>query len=410
MPSLEMSTRIDWRKFEPTRTRLYIAIAIWAAIVIPTTAVMYWMVLTGRSDVVIGGDFLAFYAAAKASLSGAATEIYNAAYFQNQLEALAPHRDDIKLTWQYPPTYLLFVSAFGFAPYLLSYTLWATASAISFFAVLRNLINDRLILLAAFACPSAYMAYITGQNGFLSAALITIAVVYPKSRPIFAGIAAGLLTYKPQLGLLIPLAYLAGGCWRAFISAALTAIGLAAISLAAFGIETWAAFFDSILNTSALVTSKAFPLAKMATPYTAALFAGLPVVVAKLIYVLFSGVSVFVVWRTWRSDLAPLWKASALLSVVFFTAPYGFHYELIILALPVAYIAHQAVENSWLKYEKLMMAIAVMLPFGFAHLADMRQGPSIIFITVLLIFVMTMRRINVAAPGIFEFKKKLQSV
>uniref|UniRef100_UPI0013D4954D glycosyltransferase 87 family protein n=1 Tax=Klebsiella pneumoniae TaxID=573 RepID=UPI0013D4954D len=49
--------------------------------------------------------------------------------------------------------------------------------------------------------------------------------------------------YKPQYGILFPLALIAGRHMTAFVSASVVAVALAALSCLAFGVESWAAFF-----------------------------------------------------------------------------------------------------------------------------------------------------------------------
>ena len=69
-------------------------------------------------------------------------------------------------------------------------------------------------------------------------------------RPALAGVLIGLLTYKPHLGLLFPIALIAGGHWRAFATATIAAVLIAAASWLVFGSESWNAFFASIGHTS----------------------------------------------------------------------------------------------------------------------------------------------------------------
>jgi len=84
-----------------------------------------------------------------------------------------------------------------------------------------------------------------GQNGFLTAALLGGALVMLDHRPIVAGILFGLLAYKPQFGMMIPLVLAASGRWRPFAAAAATVLILALAATAAFGPHVWQAFLDS---------------------------------------------------------------------------------------------------------------------------------------------------------------------
>src|SRR6185437_10853115 len=77
----------------------------------------------------------------------------------------------------------------------------------------------------------------------LTAALLGGTLVLMPARPVLAGICLGLLSYKPQYGVLFPLALVAASQWRTFLAAAITATALALLSWIAFGAESWQAFF-----------------------------------------------------------------------------------------------------------------------------------------------------------------------
>src|SRR5208282_4425760 len=102
-----------------------------------------------------------------------------------------------------------------------------------------------LWLLVALAFPAVLVNIGHGQNGFLTAALLGAALVQLDHRPLIAGILFGLLAYKPQFGLMIPLALTASGRWRSFAAAAATVALLAVATTIAFGPHVWQAFFDS---------------------------------------------------------------------------------------------------------------------------------------------------------------------
>ena len=383
---------IDWSRYGPTRRNLWILFGVWATFSALTGAVMYGAALAGVSGVMIGGDFSAFFIAARAAAEGAAASIYDVADFQARLNAAFPGRDDLTLSWQYPPTYFLVIAPFAAAPYLLGYTIFSGATAGAYATLLRKRIDDKLLFFAIVASPAAFIALTSGQNGFLTAALLLLAVSDPKRRPILAGIAAGLLTIKPHLGLLLPIAYLAAGCWRAIGVAALTALALAALSLAAYGTEPWLAFFSAVTDVAGRVEIGLMPLAKMATPYSAALYAGFPEWPARIFHLMSALCAAFSVWRVWRTSDDCALRAGALIAGVFLVAPYGFYYELIILGFPVAIVAMRALETGWLRYERWMLAGVWALSVSTPMFADTRHGISTGFLIILLVFALVMRR------------------
>ena len=81
-----------------------------------------------------------------------------------------------------------------------------------------------LWLLLALAFPSVLINVGHGQNGFLTAALLGGALVVLDRRPLVAGILLGLLVYKPQYGLMLPIVLAVSGRWRCFAAAAATVV------------------------------------------------------------------------------------------------------------------------------------------------------------------------------------------
>ena len=101
--------------------------------------------------------------------------------------------------------------------------------------------------------PAALWNVTAGQNGFLTAALIGGTLGLLERRPALAGVCLGLLTYKPQFGLLFPFALIADRRWTTILVAAATAIALAALSWLAFGSASWQAFVHWMPITSRIV-------------------------------------------------------------------------------------------------------------------------------------------------------------
>src|SRR3984957_15709122 len=102
--------------------------------------------------------------------------------------------------------------------------------------------GDLLWLLLVLGFPSVLINIGHGQNGFLTAALLGGALVVLDRRPILAGIMIGLLIYKPQYGLMIPIALAVSGRWRAFAAAAATVAVATIATTLVFGVSVWHAF------------------------------------------------------------------------------------------------------------------------------------------------------------------------
>ena len=110
--------------------------------------------------------------------------------------------------------------------------------------------------------PSGRVLNLVTPNGFLTAALLSFGLVLLDRRPIAAGILFGLLAYKPQFGLMIPLVLIASGRGTAFRAAAVTVAALVLVSTMAFGPKVWSAFFESLHFTRVVVLEAETPAAK----------------------------------------------------------------------------------------------------------------------------------------------------
>jgi hypothetical protein len=76
---------------------------------------------------------------------------------------------------------------------------------------------------------------ISGQSSLLTAAMLVAIFALLDRKPVAAGVLIGLLSIKPQLGILFPFMLMASGRWRVFIAAAATALALAGVTAAIFG-------------------------------------------------------------------------------------------------------------------------------------------------------------------------------
>lgn len=398
------STASDPPLFRLTRAR----VGFGAAALLFLAACVLGAQFSGARDLVmpggsiIGGDYAAFFAAAHAAADGAAAVVYDPASFERLLQAHGPPIDRYGLTWQYPPTYFLVVLPLAGIGYASGYAAWTCATATAFVATLRGAGFRGVYLIATLAAPAAFHALVTGQNGFLTAALASLAAVHARERPILAGLAAAALTVKPQLGLLLPVAYIAGGCWRAFAVAGFGAIALCLASLLAFGADAWRAFLFAAAGATEGVVAGTLPLYKMTTPLSAALLAGASPAVAVAFHATIASAAAAFVAIVWRGVRDLELRAAALLAGIFLAAPYGFYYELIILAAPAAIVARRAERLGWLKGEKAMLLIAFFLPFLLPGEAS-RSGVSVGFAASALVAGLVARRVVHEAPEAFRF-------
>ena len=344
----------------------------------------------------VGGDFVAFWTAAKSLAAGGGAEIYDPAIFKDRLLEFAPVLETYNLTWQYPPTFYFTISFLALLPFGLGYALWTGGSIAIFAATLRSARIKGAPLLFVLAAPVVFQAAITGQTGFLAAGLLIGAGLFPDKRPMVAGICAALLTMKPQLGVLLPFAFIAGGYWRAFFWAAAGTATLCLASIAAFGVEPWFAFFDSILGASLALRDGVMPLFKMPTIFAAFTLAGATNEISLVIHGLGAIAALWATIAVWRRNDSNALRLGVLCAGAFFVSPYLFYYELVILAAPIALLALEAREKGWRPHDHLILAALFLLPLFIP--GDPRQaGFNLGFAVLTLAFVFVLRSMRPAS-------------
>src|SRR6201990_1622807 len=188
-------------------------------------------------------DFINVFAAGKLVLSGHPALAYDWD-IQKQIE-LDVLKQDFHgyFAWHYPPPFLFVASFLAQFPYAVAFIGWAAFSIVPYLAVMRASMGRNAGLVLAIGFPATFINILVGQNGFLTASLIGGMLYLLPTRPVLAGICLGLLSYKPQYGLLFPLVLIVAAEWTVLVTAAAVAAVIAAASWLAFGTESWQAFF-----------------------------------------------------------------------------------------------------------------------------------------------------------------------
>jgi hypothetical protein len=219
------------------------------------------------------------------------------------------------------------------------------------------------ILLLALAYPAVLINIGHGQNGFLTAALLGGALIVLDRRPILAGILIGLLVYKPQFGLMIPLALVAGGHWRTFAAAAATVAALTLVTTLAFGPEVWPAFKASTeFSRSVVLEQGQTGWQKIQSVFSWARMWGAPI---PLAYALQGALTIaigVVIVRVWRSAAAPALKSATLCVAAILATPYSLDYDMMVLAPVIAFFALDGLHRGFGPWEKTALAALWLVP------------------------------------------------
>jgi hypothetical protein len=233
--------------------------------------------------------------------------------------------------WSYPPPTFFLVAPLALFPYIPGLIAWTAAGLAALYPAARAFFAEDKTRWLLMAAPAAATNVGLGQNGAFTAALLMGGLALWRSRPIVAGLVLGLLVFKPQIAVLLPVAVLAEGRWRTLWAAAASASALLLLSLLVFGPGAWAGFFGPTLQAQQAMLSVGrgpFQL-MMPSPFMAARVLGAPANWAMAAQAPFSLLAVWLVWRAWRSDADLVLKAAVLMTATFIATPQGFNYDLI---------------------------------------------------------------------------------
>ena len=192
------------------------------------------------------GDFFALWSYGKIALTHPAAELYDFATLHDRQVGLGMD-PAAKNPFPYPPTFLLLLAPLGRLPYLAAYLLWMGGTVALFaWAVIGTCSRLPLCVFGAVLAPVSVVSISSGQSGFLAGALMIAGIRLARPHPIVAGILLGLLSYKPQLGLLVPVALASAGLWTTIVAAGVTMAGLALAATLAFGWAVWPAWITML--------------------------------------------------------------------------------------------------------------------------------------------------------------------
>jgi alpha-1,2-mannosyltransferase len=368
-------------------------------------ATVGWIALSDsfidRNGKPIGTDFSSFYAAGSLALEGHAADAYTPAthYAREQREfgEKTPY-----FSWNYPPVFLLVAAPLAALPYPLALGLFQVVGLGLYFLVIAAILAParrhdpafaRNWLLVAAAFPAVFINLGHGQNGFMTAGLLGAALV-TLERPVLAGICIGLLSYKPQFALVIPVALLAAGRLGVIAFAALTVAVLIAVSSFCFGLESWMAFLASTeMSRKVLLEQGSVGFERLQSAFAAVRLWGGSVPLSYAVQGAVSALAIVATAWAWRVSDNRALKAALLVTATALTSPHMLDYDLVLLAPALAFLALVVQEDGARDYDRSLMALIWITPLMARSVAGL-AGIPLGFIATFALFVLVLRRLR----------------
>jgi alpha-1,2-mannosyltransferase len=390
--------------------RLLCAGAVLALVVFGSFCVLWvqWQMDALRISFV-SGDFVSFWTAGELVLEGHAADAYNAV--SHFFKEVALHGDPDSwayVAFFYPPHYLFLCAVLALLPYHAAVGSWLVTTCAAYAAAMRGLVpkdlRDREAIWVLFlGYPAVLVNAGFGQNGFLSTALLGGAAVWLDRRPVLAGLCFGCLSYKPQLGIVVPLALAVAGRWKCFAAAAVTVAVLGTAATLAFGVDIWPAFFAGMSDARRNWMEAYNPL-YLRLWITVFGFVRLhdgPLLLAYGAQMVVSATAILLLLRALllrppgaRSGTA---EVAAIAACIPFCSPFLLEYDLVILAVPMMWLLTEGLRHGFRRGEGFALAAMFAAPMLFKiRLFDNAMKLSAIAAAALL-FAMVLRRMTQSA-------------
>lgn len=326
--------------------------------------------LHGRQPVnfPIGEDFSNFWSGAALALQGDAAKVFDLTAFQAfEHNHLPPF---LQFRWYaYPPVALLLTLPLALLPYLTAYAVWIGTGTLLCAWLLRRHLSWPMAIAASVFTPAGFVNAVAGQNGAFSAAIIAGAILLLAERPLIAGLTISLLSFKPHLALLFPVALIAAKRWDAFMAAALGCVLLIAASIAAFGSDTWwhylaiAPLNKQILETGTLPDAIAAKVAfvpfwhRVPTIFAATRALGGSAALSYALQLVSAVLAAAAVWHGWRRTADPELRGAILIFASLAATPYAWDYDLIMVSFAAAWLWTRGKRLGFVPYEKNAIAL-----------------------------------------------------
>src|SRR6185437_12573748 len=307
-------------------------------------------------------DFVNVWSAGKLALEGHPAQAWDWDVQKNIQIAVLGQTYVGNFAWHYPPPFLFIAALLARLPYTVAFVGWAAVSLVPYLAMTRAVVGRPFGWLLAAAFPVVLANTMVGQNGFLTAALIGGTLYLLPTRPILSGICLGLLSYKPQYGLLFPLALIAASQWTVFITAGVVTAAIAAASWLAFGIGSWQAFFHWMpMFSEAFFTEGRATWFKLQSVFGLTRAFGGSEQLAWALQAAMTGTVVVATVLLWRSKARYSLKAAGLATGTLLITPYLFLYDMMVLAIPIAWLVRIGLADGFRKYELPALGFAALL-------------------------------------------------
>jgi len=368
------------------------------AVLIHLLLLLHPLTQPGAPDTALWTEFTVFWAAAKLALAGQPLAAFDSQtlFAVSELHAVGSNL----YIWLYPASFQVALMPLGALSFPLAFSAFIAVSAIAYALAMRSPASVlpglwRLML----ASPTVVLACVfLGQTSTLwTAGLVAGLWAMRGGNAAAAGLAFALLTMKPQLGLLIPVALIAARQWAVIGWATGFTLLITGAATAVTGIEYWALFLDAVGEMNGRVADGSVKNHLMSTFYGFERALGLEHGVAIVPqFVLTAGLIVIIGWVWSRRDLGNDLKCATLCAAIPLATHYALYYEMTLQLAAAMFLirdgfGQRMAEKAWLI---VIWAGPAPVFLDFDRLSMAVYTPPILLVTLAICLVRVRRDLS----------------
>jgi alpha-1,2-mannosyltransferase len=400
-PLITVLRDADWLTADRARAWCCVLAVISAVIPITWLAVSLGLSRGGR-DILgkpIGTDFVSFWTASRIALDGHPASAYDPAAHAAAQHALFPTGQLDYFAFFYPPTFLLLCLPLATLPYLPALVVWLAAGFAPLFVCLRRLLPQRWAIVPIIAYPAFLVNALSGQNGFLSGASLGGGMLLLQRRPFLAGMCLGILVYKPHLALGVPVALLAARRWAVVAGAVTSALGLIVLSWLVLGEDVWRGFLHVSPLARATLEQGLVDFRKLLSVFAAVRLLHGSIGLSYAAQILVALTACVLLARVTARRPGGQAEGALMITATLLCTPFLLDYDLVCLALPIAWIVAEALRTEWQPWEKIVVLAAYTLPLMSRSVVILTGVPIAPIILVALLLIVARRAAGIRVPA-----------
>lgn len=365
------------------------------AVSVAVFVALHWARQQGGQPIFLFPDYLVFWSSGPALRSGGLATLFQVESFtalQNTLFADILTRRIHARPWLYPPTFLLVSSTFALLPYLASALCFQLGGLLALVAAMGRKVWPLTLLVLSPAFGSSFDA---GQISAWLTACVIGGLLLLDTAPVAAGLLFAVMSFKPHLFVLVPVALMAARAWRALAACLLGTLGLVVASVAVFGVASWQLWLSATTGPSQLVSSGTDMLSiygvQMGSVLSSVRMLGASNAVAWSAQALSALVATGSVWWVFTRSTNTARRALTLTCATLLTTPYWMNYDLLApsaaVVLAVSGVLSHARRTALRDGEALAWLTLWLLPYGMlmVHaLWHVQVAPVVVFAVLLL--------------------------